>query len=103
VKNEKGYYTLEASIIVPFVLIIVVFFTSILFMSFYKGYYETRLNQETIEKGYTIDDRNLKRITVNNVYLNKRSSIYQRKVDDDFLKGLLFQNTINYGKAWLDE
>ncbi|HKL41471.1 MAG TPA: hypothetical protein VJ962_02635 [Clostridia bacterium] len=102
-KNEKGYYTLEASIIVPFVLIIVVFFTSILFMSFYKGYYETRLNQETIEKGYTIDDRNLKRITVNNVYLNKRSSIYQRKVDDDFLKGLLFQNTINYGKAWLDE
>jgi hypothetical protein len=103
VKNEKGYYTLEASIIVPFVLIIVVFFMSIFFMSFYKGYYETKLNQETIEKGHTLDDRKLKHMTINNVYLKDPSIIYQKKVDDHFLKGLLLQDTMNFGKTWLDE
>jgi hypothetical protein len=102
-KNNKGYYTLEASIIVPFILIIVVFLLSLVFMFFYKGYYEAKLNQESIEKGHTINDRNLKQIRINNIYLNKKSIIYQQKVDDNFLKGLMLQETLGFGKEWLDE
>lgn len=102
-KNNNGYYTLEASIIVPFILIIVVLFLSLIFMSFYKGYYEAKLNLEIIEKGHTVSDRNLKHMTINNIYLNKKSSIYQREVDDHFLKGLLLQETMQFGKEWLDE
>ena len=102
-RNDKGYYTLEASIIAPFILIILVLLMSLVFTIFYKGYYETKLNQETIQKGYTLDERSLKRIEINNTFSNKRSFINQRKVDDDFLKGLLLQETMEFGKDWLDE
>ena len=102
-KNNNGYYTLEASVIVPFILIILVLFLSLIFMSFYKGYYETKLNQEIIEKGYAINDRNLKHMSISNTSFNQKTSIYQRKVDDHFLKGLLLQETIEFGKEWLDE
>jgi|GEM_PF-5584236 len=102
-QNNEGYYTLEASIIVPFILIIIILLVSLIFMFFYKGYYETKLNQETIQKGYTIDDRNLKHMSINNITINKKTTIYQRKVDDHFLKGLLLQDTIQFGKDWLDE
>jgi hypothetical protein len=102
-KNNNGYYTLEASIIVPFILIIIVFFMSLIFMSFYKGYYETHMNQEIIKKGHRIDDRNLKRKSISNISTDSKAQIYQRKVDDDFLKGLLLQDTIGFSKGWLDE
>jgi hypothetical protein len=102
-KNNNGYYTLEASIIIPFILIILVFFMSLIFMSFYKGLYETKLNQEIIEKGHRISDRDLKQISVNNITLNKNTLIYQRKVNDHFLRGLVLQDTIQFGKEWLDE
>ena len=102
-KNNNGYYTLEASVIVPFILIILVLFLSLIFMSFYKGYYETKLNREIIEKGHRIDDRDLKYTSINNASFNQKTSIYQRKVDDHFLKGLLLQETIEFGKEWLDE
>lgn len=102
-KNNNGYYTLEASIIIPFILIILVFFMSLIFMSFYKGFYETKLNQEIIEKGHRISDRDLKQISVNNITLNKNTLIYQRKVNDHFLRGLVLQDTIQFGKEWLDE
>lgn len=102
-KNDRGYYTLEASIIIPFILIILVFFLSLIFMSFYKGYYETKLNQEVIMKGHQVSDRNLEQISIKNITLNKKTLIYQQKVSDDFLKGLILQDTIQFGKAWLDE
>jgi hypothetical protein len=101
--NNKGNYTLEASIIVPFILIILVLLMSLVFTFFYKGYYETKLNQEIINKGYTIDHRDLKHMEIDIISFNKKTTIYQRKVDDHFLKGILLQDTIQFGKDWLDE
>ena len=102
-RNDKGYYTLEASIIVPFILVIVILFLSLIFTFFYKGYYETKLNAEVINKGYTLKDQELKRMEINVISHKKKTKVYQRKIDDHFLKGILLQDTIQFGKDWLDE
>jgi len=101
--NNKGYYTLEASIVVPLILIVLVLFLSLIFTFFYKGYYETKFNQDVISKGYTLNERALKQKTIDIIYLNKTSKIYQRKVEDNYLKGILLQDKIQFAKDWLDE
>lgn len=102
--NNKGEFTLEAAIVVPVVLFIIVLFLSLMITFSYRGYFEIALNEDLI-----INDINGKKNQVektkdiNIILLNKKFILKQEKYDNKFIKQLLIEKHLNKVKSWLDE
>lgn len=102
--NNKGEYSLEAAIIVPFLLIIIIMFLSIMISFFYRGYYEMELNSQLIQKDYHSEvefKMNTKKIDF--TFINKNQTLKQVNYNESFIENLLLEYIISDVKEWFDE
>jgi len=102
--NEKGEYTIEAAIIVPFIIGIIVIFLSIMITFFYRGFTEIKLNNEMINDDLIFSKHiELKTEDINFLYLNKKQFLKQNYYEIDFIDNLIYQDYVKNIKEWLDE
>ena len=102
--NEKGEYTIEAAIIIPFVMSIIIVFLSIMITFFYRGFTEIKLNNEMIKDDIAlIKHIELKTEDINFLYFNENQSLFQNYYEIDFTDNLIYQDYVKNIKEWLDE
>ncbi len=102
--NEKGEYTIEAAIIIPFIIGIIVILLSIMITFFYRGFTEIKLNNEMIKDDIAlIKHIELKTEDINFLYFNENQSLFQNYYEIDFTDNLIYQDYVKNIKEWLDE
>jgi len=102
--NEKGEYTIEAAIIIPFVMSIIIVFLSIMITFFYRGFTEIKLNNEMIKDDIAlIKHIELKTEDINFLYFNENQSLFQNYYEIEFLYCLLIYYLLNLFKIMLRE
>ena len=102
--NEKGEYTIEAAIIIPFVMSIIIVFLSIMITFFYRGFTEIKLNNEMIKDDIAlIKHIELKTEDINFLYFNENQSLFQNYYEIDFTDNLIYQDYVKNIKEWLHE
>jgi|LGVE01.1.fsa_nt_gb uncharacterized protein (UPF0333 family) len=102
--NNKGQYSLEAAIIVPFLLIIIIMFLSVMISFFYRGYYEMELNSQLIKRDYHNEaDFKMNTKKIDFTFINKNQTLKQVNYNENFIDNLLLEYIISDVKEWFDE
>ncbi|MGM0379198.1 MAG: hypothetical protein ACQEQE_05580 [Bacillota bacterium] len=84
--NNSGSLTLEAAIVIPIVLIILIFLISSLINVYLKGIIEIKANN------YQLHNKEIKeKITYKKILHKNKTTLKTTRLKEDFLKGILLE------------
>lgn len=116
--DSEGYFTIELTMVIGLVFLVVLMFTTLLFFEFQKTLIEIRLNYNTMRKIEYAKDDNFEHFIVFDSWVNKvqkrvvlkspiitsyKRSLYRKTIRKTYYKKIMMIKVIERAKDWLDE